>query len=226
MGKNKHAVRNAVITTAIISILASGIIGGLLGAYLAPNTDTRVKITIDPGFGVIYGGVLNASCNCSRMELEAFSFSWSVYNAITAFFAANKTKMLGMNNITSETGLEDYIMGNAYYYMGNSSIIYWWPTNTTKMEGMSNTFSLGHVAAEPEIEIGSFINGSYESDYFMPNATVTMDDALYDGNLTASVWNAAWMLKSFNSVIITSWNYDQYTLNVIVDGVSTTWEEY
>lgn len=227
--EKENEKQNGIITVILLlGLLGGALIGYAVYPWFNPSTDTRVRITIDSNFGVIEGGVLNKTCNCSKMELEAYSFSWNVYDAITAFFAdpSNLTKMLGMNNITTETGVDNYVMGDAYYYMGNGSTMFSWPNSTVKMEGMSNTFSIGHAAAEPVIMVGSFINGTYENDDFMPNSTLVMDDALYNGNLTASVWNAAWMLKGFSSITIVSWNYDEYTLNVIVDGVATTWEEY
>jgi hypothetical protein len=90
----KKIAAGVVVTAVIVGLLCL-----MAGMAIAPNHDTRVRISVDIDYGIITNGHLNSSINCTEVLLDVMTFSWNAYNAIDGFFAANSVWLTGYNTL-------------------------------------------------------------------------------------------------------------------------------
>jgi hypothetical protein len=225
-GKNKNAGKVAGI---IVGLLAAGVVGYVLHMFTAPPcNDTTIYITIDDKFGLSWNGTgFNSTYNCSIFGIDGILTSWNVFTAINAFFAANKTKMLGENNITSETGAEWVINGFDDLGYAENADMFGTPSAITRCEGRTAKFTVGEmVTMFPVAWVGVYYNGSVHYGDFTYAAVDTFAIDLAAGNLTRAVWNNAtqYMWRSVDHVIIYDWQkvYSPNQLLTSFNGVNTT----
>lgn len=222
------------IVIIVMSLVAGGV--GVLGyfsySWINPGkTTTSMTITIDSNFGLaLKNGTnlspLNSTFNCSYIAVAATYFSWNVYNAIDAFFNANKTAVLGPNNILAQTGVSWFQIGvNEGIFANNFSIFSETPSPTTRLEGQSNTFNFGnYVVCIPVIMVGTYRNSTtYKTGGFTFKSITAFLNGMDSDSLNYTTWKSATFLKGQDSMVVKEWKYDvnkiqNSTLDVVFNG--------
>nr|MDO8114444.1 hypothetical protein [Candidatus Sigynarchaeota archaeon] len=235
MGGKKNRNKNAgKVAGIIIGLFAAGVIGYLLHTFTAPgNNNTTVHVTVDDDFGLSFdGGVVNKTYNLTSFGVYSYTMSRNMFNAINAFFNANTTKFLDMNNITAETGIPYVVLGfTDYFYSADADYFYTADENTC-VEGKTGHFTFGDNALLFwEVWIEVWYNGTTHYESFSAPEIVALDDCLYHGNLSRAVWLDAlpFIFRSVNSLTIADWQQmslvdDQ--LIVDIGGTPDTLYEY
>jgi hypothetical protein len=211
MTKGKNKGKNQKIAGLILGFLAFGALSGVIGYYLHTFTtcNTTINMTIDPGFGLSWnGGAINATYNCSACSVGGIMFSHNYFDAINNYFAANKTKMLGDNNITSETGITWVTSGIVDMGYSENASLYSNPSNITRCEGRMIPFTFGcMVVVYSLVNVAVYYNGTTHYGMFTFRAIDTFATDFAAGNLTRTVWNNAtqYMWRSVDSITIYDW---------------------
>jgi hypothetical protein len=228
--KGEGTPRGTVATMAILMLLGAGFAGYLVYPLLNPcHRNTTLYITIDADFGLSFdGGAINSTFNCSEVGADSMLFSQNVFDAISAFFEDNRTKFLGENNVTTETGLSTCTAGYSDLMFVANTTIYGYPDNLTKYDGASTKFTFGDmVVMFSGVYVGVWYNGSENYEDFTFEEIDTFSTDFFNGVLNRTTWLAAkpYMWRGVDSIEILDWQ--QMTtgpdlLYVNFNGVPTT----
>jgi hypothetical protein len=223
------------VTAAALGILGGVLLGLLIGPFVLPrgSSGVTVCVTVTDDFGLSFdGGEVNETYNCTSFGIYAFTVSRNVFDAIQAFFAENKTKMLAMDNISTETGIDYVILGFVDYFYSDDADFWGSADNETCVEGQKACFTFGdNVLLFWEVYVSVWYNGTTHYEDFSAAEIIALDAALLYGNLTRAVWLEAlpFIYRGVDSIVVSDWQQmslvdDQ--LDVTINGVDDTLYEY
>lgn len=196
--------KTGLLAIAIIAVLGSGFVGGLIGYVIFRRPDTVLNVTVDEGFYIEYETITpldSVDYNCTGVVVAGEMFSNDFYDDIINYLAKNESNVFDEDTILEDTGRDYLQMGLHVEFIGDEDF-FTIPTPDSNLDGQSFPVSFGENAVLLYLTISAY-DGEGTLDYtFTFNGTNALENALNAGIANHTTFQEGDVLRGINNMKI------------------------